>query len=373
MSIRRTFARLFWIITTVTLLSSSTPVFAGGFSQYPIEVSVSGGSATADGGSKITFSLYIYGYRCPNGSGGYYTTDISGPCSSDGSTPTQVGEPETIGIYPSGSGNVLGGTTSEGNNIYSVQADASGHAQFTLASTVAETKTLTFTDQVRTQPYADAPTKSVTFTAAPAATAPTTTPKKTTTTQTTPTAAAAQPPEAPKTSGVEIAGQAVTDTQHIVLADKQPLTLTGTTVPNGVVKLYIFSTPREATVTADSKGAWSYTVSGLEAGSHHVEAAVTDPATNQTSSRATLAAFTIKAPVKTTAATRPAKKSRTGLWLSLGAAAAVIIIAGAVVWWRVKRKRQATLTAANTTPMGTPSETANPDMHQEDGDQPPRQ
>ncbi len=56
--------------------------------------------------------------------------------------------------------------------------------------------------------------------------------------------------------------------------------LTGTTVPNAVVKFTVDGTAITGTATADASGNWSYTPSGLAAGTHTVVASTTDVAGN---------------------------------------------------------------------------------------------
>jgi hypothetical protein len=80
---------------------------------------------------------------------------------------------------------------------------------------------------------------------------------------------------------------------QIEIKDNEPLVLSGATIPNGVVTLYIFSEPSKAIITADNSGKWAYAINELPDGQHHVEAEVTDPSTGQTSTRTKLFAFTI--------------------------------------------------------------------------------
>jgi cobalamin biosynthesis Mg chelatase CobN len=72
-----------------------------------------------------------------------------------------------------------------------------------------------------------------------------------------------------------------------------PIIIRGKTVPSGIVKLYIFSEPQEATVTADENGNWEYTIESIEPGDHRVEVEVTDPATGDTSERTEVLAFAV--------------------------------------------------------------------------------
>jgi hypothetical protein len=92
------------------------------------------------------------------------------------------------------------------------------------------------------------------------------------------------------------------------------------------------------TTTADKDGNWSYTVSGLAAGDHYVEASVADPATKQTSPVAKLLSFTVTAP-KATTTVATAKKSNTGMYIIL---LVVLTMLSACGWycykWFGKRK-----------------------------------
>src|SRR5688572_9689297 len=57
---------------------------AGGL--YYVSLQASPNSTTADGSSKITFTTYVYSYRCPNS-----TVVQAGETCSDGSAPVVTG------------------------------------------------------------------------------------------------------------------------------------------------------------------------------------------------------------------------------------------------------------------------------------------
>ncbi len=107
------------------------------------------------------------------------------------------------------------------------------------------------------------------------------------------------PPAAP-TTDIKLAGTAIDPNEKVTLEYKESLVLSGKTVPNGVVTIYVFSEPKKYTATADKDGNWTYKVSGLPAGDHHIEAEVTDPATGKTSSRAQVLAFSVAKQLSTT-------------------------------------------------------------------------
>ncbi len=174
---------------------------------------------------------------------------------------------------------------------------------------------------------------------------------KTSTTTTTPSTSTSQntttstpaTPTAPTLSEVAVNGQAISaeDTEPMSFSGNKVITVSGKTVPGGVVNLYIFSDPKTAKVTADAQGVWSYAISGLAAGSHHVEYTVTDPKTNTTSERTQLLAFTLTgAKHADTAASAVKKSSGSGvlLWLLVGGGVLILVGAGFGWWWFKKRK-----------------------------------
>jgi len=152
----------------------------------------------------------------------------------------------------------------------------------------------------------------------------------------TPSPAAAEVPAAPSLAGAMVngAGLKISGGTTIQIPDNKPLVLNGHTIPGGIVQLTIHSTPRTATVTADQNGNWTYTVSGLAPGDHHVDATVTDPKTNKTSPSAQLLAFTLTSVHQPAAniATSGKKAASPLQWLGyLGAV--LVVLAGAAFWW----------------------------------------
>jgi len=304
-------------IALVTTLISVNGFKQGRVNADGLDFTASTSSAVADGHSTITFTLNEYWWMCQQqyvpASGSPYSIYWTGsvdtvncasyvrPYTSD--APQNLGsavatvQPDYFDISVTGSGNTL-----SANSLVIGTNGVGSTTSFTLSSTVAETKTVQLLSHGGKGGAGVRATATVTFTA-PAAAAPSSAAKKSTSTA--PAAAtsagatdSSTPPAPVKTDTLEVAGQVIDATKSITLQASQPLVLSGTTVPNGVVTLVIHSTPRTVTVTADANGRWSYTIKDLPAGTHHVTATVTDPTTKLTSPEATLAAFTVQ-PAKT--------------------------------------------------------------------------
>ena len=127
--------------------------------------------------------------------------------------------------------------------------------------------------------------------------------------------------------------------------NKEPIILSGNTVPNGVVKLYIFSEPQQAEVVADDNGAWSYTITSIEPGDHRVEMEVVDPANGETSQRAEVLSFIVAQAEDTEAITEtpnePTLDDEKGsiLPIILGLSVLLMVIVAGFVYLRVIKKR----------------------------------
>lgn len=168
----------------------------------------------------------------------------------------------------------------------------------------------------------------------------------------TPSTAAPTKPAAPGLDDVAVEGVTQNTSEKISVSNNKPLLLSGKTIPNGKVALFIFSEPKRYDITADAEGKWSYSVSGLPEGNHHAEIEVTDPATNLTSDRVKLLDFTILA-----STTNPEpnntiqnqKKSSNILPLIIAGVVIALAGAGAVgfFWWKRKQKAAQTFNPFN--------------------------
>jgi hypothetical protein len=313
------------MVAMATLLPSSLAHAAGAHDNARFTASQT--AAAADNNSAITITVFVYddAYLCANGQvrGSQYDCVNNG----GGGEGTPYEEPVhgiNFAIAVTGSGNTLSAS--------SITTDSSGHAAFSLKSSVAEAKTIS----LGTEPGTGAQGSiSVTFTAPTTASSPKATAKSSTPTP----PPVINPPAALTPESIEIDGKAVTADHKVTMQSDKAMVLGGKTVPNGVVNLYIFSEPKKYTVTADKDGHWTYAVKGLEPGEHHVEAEVTDPTTGKTSSRAQVLAFSVVKPAATAATVIPkqadvaSKSSRLVIAAEVvGAALLLTAIAAASLW-----------------------------------------
>lgn len=325
-------------LTSIFITTDPNKIFAAGVAPYYLTLSASSTSANA-GGDKITLTAHAYSLKCAN-----LSVVLQGESCSDGSTPTQSPR-VNYQLYITASDATVEGAQIEGGQYY-VRTGDDGKARFTVSSANAGTRQVTVSTPVPS-PENGAQSVSLTFKAVAStpAPAPAPTPKpRTPAPAPTPTPAPApEPPKTPEVASMQVAGQDVADKNNITVANNKPFELKGKTVANGTVKLYIFSTPREATVTADTAGNWTYTIEGLEPGSHHVEAEVTDPATQKTSARATVLAFTVQEPEKAAPIVASTPTQQTSTMWPLWVLGGVVLLGGAgfgLWWWLKKRKPQ---------------------------------
>lgn len=325
-------------------------------------------SAAANNSATITFTLSVTKYECSKQythSGGSYTVWPADPATCANYTNT-VYSPTPQDLSPTLTVPVEGyvrdiSTTGSGNTLSaaSITTDAAGKASFTLKSSVAEAKTVKLLSGAK---GGTEPTQTVTFTAVAASPAP-----KKITPPPAPAPAPVPPPapETPKPATITIDDEAVDATKPIEVEEDKPLVLSGKTVANGVVKLYIFSEPKTASVTADKDGNWTYGVTDLPSGEHHIESEVTDPATGLTSARSSVLAFTVKAAAATDTPDLPinTKPERGGLSIIAIATIVAVVAAlagGAFWWWKKKRSPSSPKHPAESAP--TPAGTAHDDQ-----------
>ena len=298
-------------------------------------------------GSNIVFTLHGYYNHCTSNSDPSQSYDVADTCqagySKTGETPDA--DDNSFLVTATGSGNTLSAS--------SVTTDGSGNTQVTLSSSVAETKTVNI---AWGQPTYVVASHTVTFTP-PSALVPVTPtpPKKSTPGPVTPTApipdkappAIGIVPAAPTTT-VKVGDSVVKPTETPTVKPGQPLVLSGTTVPSGVVKLFVHSVLHTYTITASKTGVWSYTVpvTDLPSGSHHIDAQVTDPVTSKTSAQVQVLAFSLtkslQAVASTTATTQTPMSKLGFVLIVIGiviSSLVVITAVGAVYLWKFQTEK----------------------------------
>lgn len=319
-----TFCLVFSVL--LSAYSPSMNSFAGGAPASPARINAS--AASVQVGSSITFTVHSYNHKCVNDSDptSYYL-NTSPTCGAGYSYQGEVPAPgSNITASVSGSGNTL----SPASGV----ANSNGDVQFTLSSTVAEQKTITASEQGTV-----VATKTISFTNPAPPPAPAAPKPATTTAAPAPKQAEVAPPASP-TLEIKIDNTLIKADEKPIVHQDKPLVLSGKTVPNGIVNIYVFSEPKKYTTTADKDGIWSFQVpvSELPAGEHHAEAEVTDPATGKTSQRAQVLAFSVQdTPVaEATNNTGPSKlaeeaSSKTPL-IAAGAALTLLLLAYGYFW-----------------------------------------
>lgn len=311
------------------ILSGHSAVKAGGGSP---NVDISAAPLSLSVGQSAIISAFTYYYHCSDGNNYGYASE----CTQGGGTVTgKSGVRDALYISASGSGNTLSTTM--------INTDSNGNGSATLSSSVAETKTVTVYEQslVTGGQGSEVGSVAVTFTAA--ASAPTAThviTHKTTVSASAPVSAPAPPAvPAPNVSQIEVGSQVVPSGKPVAVETRQPLVLSGKTVANGTVTLYIHSKLRTVTVKAGQNGEWKYVVADLPVGSHHIDAQVTDPATKQQSAKASLLDFTVKPSKNLALATRPRNSFNPLGMIALPLVIALAVMGLAVFAWRQLRSR----------------------------------
>lgn len=264
----------------VVIFSWFTVYFSNAYAAggWDYTVSVSGSPATANGSNSVKITVYSYF-----------------PTKSD-----PLGG-QDICLSVSGSGNSL--------SAANLTTASSGYAYSTLKSTVAETKTITATDCT---PYYSK-TASAKFVAASSSSSTSSSSSSGSSTSTnTSSSSAAESSEAeaspePKedtpatkpidTKLVYVNNSSLTKLDEtLVVKEGKPITVSGTTIPGGMITLYVHSETKIVHVTADKNGKWSSTITGLAEGLHYIEAEVTNPSTMKTSKKVQLLEFIIEKP-----------------------------------------------------------------------------
>lgn len=322
------------VALSLVIVSFASSLHAAGAPPSTVRLTPSPTSTLADGSSKITVQVYSFFYKCNSGN---YVNSID-ECDTvkqegySGETVTWANE-ETN----------LSADSPLKLSAASITTDGSGLASFTVTSS----KFGNFNIYAKTSSGYTVGQAAVTFTdpSPPPPPAP----------DPIPVAIVPDPPEAPEAILVDSEGKEIvkeaTDVEPITFDGGESVTISGTTVPNGKVSLFIFSEPQEASVTADDKGVWTYVIEGLEPGEHKVEAEVTDPETEKTSERIEILAFSVAqvetVEIQETAVVETVAEEESSSTTLLAAIGGSIVLAGAGggYWWFKGKKSK--------TPTGT--------------------
>jgi hypothetical protein len=353
----KTKTALLSILTILINLIAITPsASAAGSVSFPnIRLTANKNSAAANNSDAITVTAQFYLYECNNGA----TDDEASYCDTRGGV---KGEKAYTGGGTCPDENTISvnlQTTGEGIGLSktSICGAMGGTDTFTVKASAVGSVTITPLMSWSYNSYTKTGTPlTISFTTPPAATpAPAPKPKATPT-------PVPEKPAVPTIATITVEDKEVPAGEAVALTMGQPLVLSGKTVANGKVAVWVFSEPKLYETTADKDGNWSVTVKDLPEGDHHAEVEVTNPTNNQKSDRTRLLNFTVVAdkkqdPVITTTAQPVVKpKSKAGLWWALGIVLVLLVAAG-VFWW-VKRKKRSdhTTSGSDTGLSGTSSD-----------------
>ncbi len=329
------------------VLVASVLVNAAAGPPSAIRFTPSPASAPADGSSKITIDTFSFFYKCNSGSYVLKESECTTEYDSSGYSGQEVTKTTESTNLSGDAGLVLSAAT--------ITTDSSGHASFSVTSSKAGTFNLyakTLSGYVQGQ-------RSITFTN-PNPPAPKPAPAK-------PQPVTPQKPDKPIVKLVDQEGNDLTpesEGEKIIFTQEEPVVLSGTTVPNGLIKLYIFSEPQEATVTADAEGNWGYTINNLEPGDHRVEAEVTDPSTNTTSDRQQVLAFQVakaEQPAEEILSAAPADDKPSPMIPILVILAVAVLGAGGFALWRKRQARAKNSSINNQPSVDDQTSTVQPD------------
>ncbi len=120
-------------------------------------------------------------------------------------------------------------------------------------------------------------------------------------------------PDVPSLNSAKVNGQSMNIGTNFSINKGHSLELSGQTIAGGLITIYLHSDLQTFTTVADSTGAWSYTISDIESGSHYIEAEVKDPTSSKTSERKQILEFTVLDAAIDNSVTKA--KSNTPVWL----------------------------------------------------------
>ncbi|HET7060117.1 MAG TPA: hypothetical protein VFH99_02265 [Candidatus Saccharimonadales bacterium] len=326
-----------YLFTAALNLAAHKKANAGGFSPYNATITPS--TTTATVGQTVTITVRSWDYKCAQTG---YSSTTSSYCNSYG------GVAGTEGTWGSSTITASGGGTTLSTTLLQTGGGPPNPGSFTLNASTAGSKTVTLYDPWKanlgsvTINYFNAASATVSASGSVSGSGSR---HASSTSNVAATADGQKPAPAvanPEITQIKIGSQTVSTAKPVVVKVGQPLTLSGKTVANGIVTLYIHSKERTVTTKADKDGIWKYTISQLPVGSHSIEAQVMDPKTKQQSAKTSLLNFAIK-PSKSAATTKPIKNNFSPWSMIIFPAilAAAILTAAFFGWRRYGRKKPA--------------------------------
>lgn len=346
-------------ICGLLLPSLSEGVNAGaGYEAFYVS-SVNKNSASIHGGDSIQLTVRSQAYDC----GGQHYEFRASP---DDCIVMTTGPNPLVGMPLEVSVEMAGGTVSPSGTV---TTDNSGYARFTLASTTPGQKTVIIKGYPTAARFVQVGSQVVTFTNSSATTqsSPPTSNSSSAGSSNRPTASASssQRPTtdqaqssassgmdvSPQVQEVKIGGLALnpsaSDDALPTIQQSKSLKLSGKTMPNTDVIIYIFSEPKMFKTKSDASGNWSVDIKDLPIGTHHAEFEAIDPASGQPLPRVQLGYFKVQpaSTAKNTASTSESaiSKSNTSKAVLTGGLLVIAIIGVGYVAYikKIKNKRTA--------------------------------
>jgi hypothetical protein len=163
-----------------------------------------------------------------------------------------------------------------------------------------------------------------------------------------PAAAAAtanKPPDILKLDQAMMNGEKIDLTKAVSFDKSKSLTISGYTIPNGVIDLTIHSTVRNEIVRADSNGKWSFVIENLEPGNHTLEAKVTNQATHLTSENTTLLKFAVTGKASpangsSVQGKNDTSKTNNNMVVLISIIVVVLAVLAGIILWRIKKTKK---------------------------------
>ncbi len=299
---------------------------------FTVELTADADSKAADSTSYVKFDVYVYGYECPGTSEPSTTRNCPNGSTSSQKTPI-IGR--WVGIYENigSSGNIFKDTTLEAGVRY-VTTDNTGRASFSLASSVAEAKTIKVSDKVYGTAPESSPSHQITFTEVPAE--PELQSPEADKKTTEGNDQVATPKETrPKLESIEVNGASVTLEPRITIFSGTTLKLIGSAPEGSTVDIIINGMTKQS-LDLDENQMWTYLFENNEVGVYAISARAHDSPETDGSTLGELITVNVTTHGNQTK-TQQDNKGRMGVWVGI-----IILLAALCayfVWRKIRQKR----------------------------------